>query len=274
MTESTSLKELTGMKDFENVLLDVNDGIATLTINRPKSLNALNSATLVDIGDALDVVKKNEDAIKVLIVTGSGDRSFVAGADISQMRDMNPIEAAELSKLAHNSFGKIENLKQFTIAAVNGFCLGGGLELASSCDMRIVSEKAKFGQPEVTLGIVPGFGGTQRLTRLVGRGKAKEMIATGTMIKADEAYRVGIADEIAAPEELMDKATEIAKTIMKNGLIAVGMAKYVIDRAADLPLDTAIDFETQMWAQTFATEDQTEGMTAFLEKRHAKFTGK
>ena len=138
------MTELTGMKDFENVLLEANDGIATLSINRPKSLNALNSDTLVEIGEALDVVKNNEDAIKVLIVTGSGDRSFVAGADISQMRDMNPIQAAELSKLAHNSFGKIENLKQFTIAAVNGFCLGGGLELASSCDMRIVSEKAKF----------------------------------------------------------------------------------------------------------------------------------
>ncbi|PMD73871.1 enoyl-CoA hydratase-related protein [Companilactobacillus nuruki] len=268
------MTELTGTKDFQNVLLEAKDGIATLTINRPKSLNALNSDTLTEIGEALDVVKTNEDSVKVLIITGSGEKAFVAGADISQMRDMNSIEAAELSKLAHNSFGKIENLKQFTIAAVNGYCLGGGLELASSCDIRIVSEKAKFGQPEVTLGIVPGFGGTQRLTRLVGRGKAKEMIATGTMIDAKEAYRVGIADEVAAPEELINKATEIAQTIMKNGLIAVGMAKYVIDRAADLPLDTAIDFETQMWAQTFATEDQTEGMTAFLEKRHANFPGK
>lgn len=268
------MTELTGMKDFKNVLLEAEDGIATLTINRPKSLNALNSDTLTEIGEALDVVKNNEDAVKVLIITGSGEKAFVAGADISQMRDMNPIEASELSKLAHNSFGKIEDLKQFTIAAVNGYCLGGGLELASSCDIRVISSKAKFGQPEVTLGIIPGFGGTQRLTRLVGRGKAKEMIATGTMIDAKEAYRVGIAEEVAEPEELISKATEIAKTIMKNGLIGVGMAKYVIDRAADLPLDTAIDFETQMWSQTFATEDQTEGMTAFLEKRHANFTNK
>lgn len=268
------MTELTGMKDFKNVLLEAEDGIATLTINRPKSLNALNSDTLTEIGEALDVVKNNEDAVKVLIITGSGEKAFVAGADISQMRDMNPIEASELSKLAHNSFGKIEDLKQFTIAAVNGYCLGGGLELASSCDIRVISSKAKFGQPEVTLGIIPGFGGTQRLTRLVGRGKAKEMIATGTMIDAKEAYRVGIAEEVAEPEELINKAAEIAKTIMKNGLIGVGMAKYVIDRAADLPLDTAIDFETQMWSQTFATEDQTEGMTAFLEKRHANFTNK
>lgn len=261
-------------KTYENVLLEATDGVATLTINRPKSMNALNSATLAEIGEALDEVKANADTIKVLIITGAGEKAFVAGADISQMRDMNSLQAAELSKLAHESFGKIENLPQLTIAAVNGYCLGGGLELASSCDVRVASTKAKFGQPEVTLGIVPGFGGTQRLTRLVGRGKAKEMIAMGTMIDANEAYRVGIAEEIAEPEELMNKVHEIASTVMKNGLIAVSMAKYVIDRAADLPLDTAIDFETQMWAQTFATEDQTEGMTAFLEKRKANFENK
>ncbi|VDG19029.1 crotonase [Lactobacillus sp.] [Lactiplantibacillus mudanjiangensis] len=259
---------------YDNILLDVTDGIATLTINRPKSMNALNTATLVEIGEALDEIKANAADIKVAVITGAGEKAFVAGADISEMRDMNALEAAELSKVAHNSFGKIENLPQLTIAAVNGYCLGGGLELASSCDIRVVSEKAKFGQPEVTLGIVPGFGGTQRLTRLVGRGKAKEMITMGTMINAQEAYRVGIAEEIAAPEALMDKVMEIAHQVMKNGLLAVGMAKYVIDRAADLPLDTAIDFETQMWAQTFATEDQTEGMTAFLEKRPANFTSK
>ena len=259
---------------YENVLLEDNNGIATLTINRPKAMNALNSATLEDIGNALKEVKANSDNVKVLVITGAGDKSFVAGADISQMRDMNPIQAADLSKLAHDSFGEIEELPQFTIAAVNGYALGGGLELASSCDMRVVSNKAKFGQPETGLGIVPGFGGTQRLTRLVGRGKAKEMIATATMIDAEEAYRVGIAEEITEPDQLMAKVDEIAKQIMKNGLIAVSMAKYVIDRAADLPLDTAIDFETQMWAQTFATEDQTEGMSAFLEKRHANFPDK
>lgn len=256
---------------YENVLLETNGGIATLTINRPKSMNALNSATLTEIGQALDEVKANADAIKVLVITGAGEKAFVAGADISQMRDMNSLAAADLSKLAHASFSKIEDLPQLTIAAVNGYCLGGGLELAASCDVRVASNKAKFGQPEVTLGIVPGFGGTQRLTRLVGRGKAKEMIATGTMIDAAEAYRIGAVEEITEPDALMDKVQELASTVMGNGLIAVGMAKYVIDRAADLPLDTAIDFETQMWAQTFATNDQTEGMTAFLEKRKASF---
>lgn len=262
------------LESFENVLLSEDNGVAILTINRPKSLNALNSATLSDIGKALDVVKEKKDTVKVLIITGSGEKSFVAGADIAQMHNMNPLEAAELSKLAHRSFGKIEDLPQFTIAAVNGFALGGGCEIASSCDMRIASTKAKFGQPEVTLGIVPGFGGTQRLTRLVGRGKAKEMIATGAMIDANEALRIGLVEEIAEPDQLMDKVNDIANKVMKNGLIAVGMAKYVIDRAADLPLDVAIDFETQMWAETFATEDQTEGMAAFLEKRKPNFQSK
>lgn len=259
---------------YDNVLLEAKDGIGTLTINRPKVLNALNSATLQDIGDALREVKENQEDIKVLIITGAGPKSFVAGADISQMHDMNTMEALKLSKLAHESFGEIEELPQFTIAAVNGFALGGGCELASSCDMRIGSTKAKFGQPEVGLGIIPGFGGTQRLTRIVGRGKAKEMIATSTMITAQEAYRIGLLDEIAEPDELMDKTQEIAKTIMKNGPIAVAMAKYSVDRGADLPLDVAIDMESQIWAETFATKDQTEGMGAFLEKRDAKFSGK
>lgn len=259
---------------YENVLLEEENGIGILTINRPKVLNALNSATLQDIGDALREVKKNFDTIKVLIITGSGEKSFVAGADISQMRDMNAMQALELSKLAHASFREIEELPQFTIAAVNGYALGGGCELASSCDMRIGSSKAKLGQPEVGLGIIPGFGGTQRLTRLVGRGKAKELIATTDMIDAEEAHRIGLLDEIAEPDELMDKAKEIANKVMSKGPIAVSLAKYSVDRGADLPLDVAIDLESQLWAETFATSDQTEGMTAFLEKRKANFTGK
>lgn len=259
---------------YDNVLLEAEDGIGTLTINRPKVLNALNSATLQDIGDALREVKERQDVIKVLIITGAGPKSFVAGADISQMHNMSVVEALNLSKLAHKSFAEIEELPQFTIAAVNGFALGGGCELASSCDMRIGSNTSKFGQPEVGLGIIPGFGGTQRLTRLIGRGKAKEMIATSTMITAQEAYRIGLLDEITEPDRLMDNAKEIAKTIMKNGPIAVAMAKYSVDRGADLPLDIAIDMESQVWAETFATNDQSEGMEAFLEKRAAKFSGK
>ncbi|WP_137597596.1 enoyl-CoA hydratase-related protein [Paucilactobacillus kaifaensis] len=260
------------MKNYNNLLFEVTDGIGTLTINRPKSLNALNSETLTEIGEALAEIKNNSD-VKVLIITGSGEKAFVAGADISQMVSMNSLEAAALSELAHNSFKTIESLSQITIAAVNGYCLGGGFELANSCDIRVASSKAKFGQPEVGLGIVPGFGGTQRLTRLVGRGKAKEIIATGTQITAQEAQSIGAVEEVVEPDQLMDKATEIAKAIMKNGPVAVRMAKYVIDKGADLDLNTAISFETQMWAQTFATKDQKEGMQAFLEKRHTKFNG-
>lgn len=259
---------------FNNILFEESEGIATLSINRPKSLNALDAATLKEISAALDIVKDNPDRIKALIITGTGEKAFVAGADIAAMHNLNAIEARELSRLAHEAFGKIERLQQITIAAVNGYALGGGTELASSCDIRYASTKAKFGQPEVTLGVIPGFGGTQRLTRLVGRGKAKEMIASGAMIDAKEAYRIGLAEEIAEPDELMAKTRELAKKIMANGPIAVGMAKYVIDRGADLPLNLAIDFETQLWGETFATEDQTEGMNAFLEKRKAAFTGK
>lgn len=259
---------------FQNILFDESEGIATLTINRPKSLNALDATTLKEISVALDIVKDAPDRIKALIITGSGEKAFVAGADIGAMHALNAIEARELSRLAHEAFGKIERLQQITIAAVNGYALGGGTELASSCDIRYASTKAKFGQPEVTLGVIPGFGGTQRLTRLVGRGKAKEMIASGAMIDAKEAYRIGLVEEVAEPDELMAKTRDLAKKIMANGPIAVGMAKYVIDRGADLPLDLAIDFETQLWGETFATEDQTEGMNAFLEKRKASFTGK
>lgn len=260
------------MKEYQNLLFTVEDGIGTLTINRPKSLNALNSDTLAEIGEALAEIK-TDPTVKVLVITGSGQKAFVAGADISQMVSMNSIEAAALSELAHNAFHTIESLPQITIAAVNGYCLGGGFELANSCDIRVAAASAKFGQPEVGLGIVPGFGGTQRLTRLVGRGKAKEIIATGSQITAEEAHAIGAVEEVVELDQLMDKVNEIAHKIMKNGPVAVRMAKYVIDQGADLELNTAISFETQMWAQTFATKDQTEGMQAFLEKRHAKFTG-
>lgn len=261
------------MKEYQNLLFNVENGVGVLTINRPKSLNALNSETLAEIGEALAEIKTNPD-VKVLVITGSGQKAFVAGADISQMVSMNPIEASDLSELAHNAFRTIESLPQITIAAVNGYCLGGGFELANSCDIRIAASTAKFGQPEVGLGIVPGFGGTQRLTRLVGRGKAKEIIATGSQITAQEAKEIGAVEEVVELDQLMDKVNEIAAKIIKNGPVAVKMAKYVIDKGADLELNTAISFETQMWAQTFATDDQTEGMTAFLEKRGANFTGK
>lgn len=260
--------------NYENVILEAEDGIGVLTINRPKALNALNLATLRDIHDALVEVKNNKDLIKVLIITGSGEKSFVAGADIKEMQHDTVSEALDLSRAAHAAFGEIEHLPQLVIAAVNGYALGGGCELASSCDVRIGSTTAKVGQPETGLGIIPGFGGTQRLTRLVGRGKAKQLISTCEMIDATEAYRIGLFDEIAEPDELMDKAKEMAKKVMKNSPIAVARAKYSIDRGADLPLDIAIDFESQIWGEMFGTDDQTEGMAGFVEKREKHFTGK
>lgn len=262
------------MTDFQNLLLDVKDRIATVTINRPKSLNALNAATLTELSNAFDRIKEQGDKVGAIIITGSGDKAFVAGADIVEMHTMNTIQARELSRLAHTAYGKIESMSQIVIAAINGYALGGGTELASACDIRYASTKAKFGQPEVTLGIIPGFGGTQRLTRLVGRGKAKEMIASGEMIGAEEAQEIGLVEKVVKPDQLMVEAKNLATKIMSNGPIAVSMAKYVIDRAADLPLDTAISFETQLWSETFSTADQKEGMKAFLDKRKAKFTGK
>lgn len=259
---------------YENVTLEAEDGIGVLTINRPQALNALNLATLQDIGDALREVKSKTDEVKVLIITGAGEKSFVAGADIKEMQHDTVTEALELSKKAHESFGEIEHLPQMVIAAVNGYALGGGCEIACSCDMRVGSTKAKVGQPETGLGIIPGFGGTQRLTRVVGRSKAKELIATCDMIDAKEAYRIGLFDEIAEPDELMDKAKDIAKRIMKNAPLSVARAKYSVDRGADLPLDIAIDLESQIWAEMFGTEDQSEGMAGFVEKRAKHFTGK
>lgn len=262
------------LNKYENVLVDEpEDGIAVLTINRPHALNALNTQTLKDILCALTEIKDRKD-LRVVIVTGSGAKAFVAGADIKEMQHDDVSEALTLSKLAHSAFGEIEHLPQFVIAAVNGYALGGGCELASSCDMRIGSTSAKVGQPETGLGIIPGFGGTQRLTRLVGRGKAKELIATCDMIDAKEAYRIGLFDEIAEPEELMDKALEIAHKVMKNAPLSVARAKYSVDRGADLPLDVAIDFESQIWAEMFDTADQKEGMAAFVEKRAKNFSGK
>lgn len=260
--------------EYENVILkETEDGVAVLTINRPKALNALNLSALQDIGDALREVKARND-IRVVIITGSGAKAFIAGADIKEMQHDSVTEALKLSKLAHKSFGEIEHLPQFVIAAVNGYALGGGCELASACDMRIGSMSAKVGQPETGLGIIPGFGGTQRLTRLVGRGKAKEMIATCDMIDAEEAYRIGLFDEIVDPDKLMDKAIEIAHKIMKNAPLSVARAKYSVDRGADLPLDIAIDIESQIWAEMFGTKDQSEGMAGFVEKRDKHFIGK
>jgi len=251
---------------LENVILKKEGNIGVLTISRPCALNALDFKTLVELDKVLDELEGDE-SLYVLIITGDGEKSFVAGADISQMKDMNPIQARNFSILGNKVFKKIENLRIPTIAAVNGYALGGGCELALACDIRIACEGAKFGQPEVGLGITPGFGGTQRLTRIVGLAKAKELIFTGEIIDANEALRIGLVNKIVKKEELMEAALKLARKIASNAPIAVMLAKSSINKGYQMDIDTAVMYETEVFSQCFSTEDQKDAMIAFLEKR-------
>lgn len=256
----------------ETVRFNKEEGIITITIDRPKALNALNAQVISELEDAITEVENDPEA-RVLILTGEG-RSFVAGADIGEQSVLDMEGGRAWGRRGSALFRRIEKLTIPTIAAVNGFALGGGCEIAMSCDMIIASEKAKFGQPEVGLGITPGFSGTQRLARRVGTAKAKELIFTGNMIKADEAKEIGLANKVVAPEELMDAANELAKNIVKNAPIAVKYSKAAIDRGVDVDIDNGIAIENELFAMCFATEDQKEGMNAFLEKREAEFKNK
>ena len=256
-----------------NVLLEKKGHIAVATINRPKALNALNSQVLEDIDQLVEQVKA-DDEIRALVITGSGEKAFVAGADIGEMSTLTKEGGEAFGKHGNNVFRAIETLPIPTIAAVNGFALGGGCEMALACDIRIASEKAKFGQPEVGLGITPGFSGTQRLPRRVGVAKAKELIFSGRMIKADEAKEIGLVNAVYAPEALMDGALEMAKSFTKNAPIAVRYAKACIDRGMQMDMDDGIACENELFAMCFASADQKEGMGAFLEKRPAAFQNK
>lgn len=259
---------------MNNLLLEVENGVALLTINRPKSLNALNSETLAEINTCLAEVEKNED-IKVLILTGSGEKSFVAGADISEMVNASATEGRIMGLLAREAFSRLENMPQVTIAAVNGFALGGGCEISMACDIRVASENAKFAQPECGLGILPGFGGTQRLARLVNKGRAKELIFTCDMITAQDAYQMGLANHVVPQAELIDYCKAMAGHIMKNAPVGIALAKQAINTGSDTDLDSGLKLEANLFGLSFATEDKKEGMTAFLEKRKDKhFIGK
>ncbi|MBR9649248.1 short-chain-enoyl-CoA hydratase [Clostridium tyrobutyricum] len=255
---------------MENVILKEENGIAEVIINRPKALNALNSETLKELGNVIDGINVN-DNIKAVILTGSGEKSFVAGADIAQMSKLNSIEATKFSRLAQNVFSQIEDLPKLVIAAVNGFALGGGCELAMACDIRFASKKAKFGQPEVNLGILPSFGGTQRLPRLVGKGIAKELIFSADMISADEAYRIGLVNKVYEPDELLSKSKEFAQKVMTKSPWGVKLAKASINNGLDVDLEAGLKYEANSFGLCFSTEDQKEGMKAFLEKRKANF---
>ncbi|MDI6813976.1 MAG: enoyl-CoA hydratase-related protein [Desulfitobacteriaceae bacterium] len=257
---------------YDNVLLERQGSIAILTLNRPKALNALNSSTLEDLSQALDDIV-HDPALRVVIMTGAGDKAFVAGADISQMRDFTPLEARRFSQLGQAVMLKLENLPQPVIAAVNGFALGGGTEIAMACDIRLASEKAKFGQPEVTLGILAGFGGTQRLPRLVGSGRASEILFTGDMLDAEEAYRIGLVNRVYPAEKLMEEALVLARRIASRGPVAVQLTKSAIHKGRSLDITSGQAYEAEVFAQTFSTQDQKEGCNAFLEKRKAEFNG-
>ena len=255
------------------VLLEVKDGIGYITINRPAALNALSSEVLTDLNLVLDEVEKHED-IRVVIVSGQGDKAFVAGADIKEMDQMSPIQAFEYMTYANDTFTRLSDLTQPTIAVLNGYALGGGLELALSTDIRIGFEKTMVGFPEVGLGIIPGFAGTQRMSRLIGTSRTKELIYTARIVKGNEAYDLGILNKLVPAEELMSAAEELAKSIMKNAPLAVEKAKHVIQVGSELPLQNAIRLETEAEALLFSTEDKVEGMRAFVEKRKAVFNRK
>ena len=255
------------------VLLEVKDGIGYITINRPAALNALSSEVLTDLNLVLDEVEKHED-IRVVIVSGQGDKAFVAGADIKEMDQMSPIQAFEYMTYANDTFTRLSDLTQPTIAVLNGYALGGGLELALSTDIRIGFEKTMVGFPEVGLGIIPGFAGTQRMSRLIGNSKTTELIYTARIVKGNEAYDLGILNKLVPAEELLSSAEELAKSIMKNAPLAVEKAKHVIQVGSELPLKNAIRLETEAEALLFSTEDKVEGMRAFVEKRKAVFNRK
>lgn len=258
---------------YDNIIVERDGAIAIVTINRPKELNALNLATVLEIDRAFQELADDKTA-GAIIVTGGGEKAFVAGADIGEMANMDPISAKEWARLGQQVFSRIENFPRPVIAAVNGFALGGGCELALACDIRLASEKAKFGQPEVNLGITPGFAGTQRLTRLVGRGRAKLLIMSGETIDAAEALRIGLVDKVVPAEELMVVAKGLAGKMLAKAAHAVSQAKLAINKGVEMPSELGYAFEAEAFGMCFSTGDQKEGMRAFLEKRKPVFTGK
>jgi enoyl-CoA hydratase len=258
------------MPDYRNLRLEIDDRVALLSIHRPDKLNALDAATIAELDDAVRWLAA-EPSVGGIVVTGSGSRAFVAGADIGELSAMGPVEGVEVSRKGQRVFREIELSRKPFIAAVNGFALGGGCELALACHLRIASENARFALPEVKLGIIPGYGGTQRLPRIVGKGRALAMILTGEMVGADEAYRIGLANRVVPLESLLDESRALLRTILANGPIAVGRAIECVTRGLELPLDDGLAYESNLFGLLSATADMHEGMSAFLEKRPAKF---
>lgn len=256
--------------DYTNILVEKDKTIAIVTINRPKALNALNKATLEELLCCFTGLAK-ESTVKVVILTGAGEKAFVAGADIAFMQGLNPDAGKAFGRLGHTLARTIENLPQPVIAAINGFALGGGCELALACDIRLASDNAKFGQPEVNLGIIPGFGGTQRLPRLIGKGLACELLYSGKIIDAAEASRIGLVNRVVTQEKLMEECRELAVLIGSRGPRAVQLCKEVVNNGMEMDLTRACAYEADLFALCFAGGEQKEGMAAFLDKRVPNF---
>ena len=258
---------------YENILYEKKDGVAFITFNRPKVLNALNRKTVEELRDAL-LDARGDETVRVLILTGAGEKSFVAGADIGELAVQTPVQGKEFSLFGQSVFHLLETMGKPSICAINGFALGGGCELALSCTIRIASKTAKLGQPEVKLGILPGYGGTQRLARLCGKGVAHELCLTGEMVTAEEAQRIGLVNRIYEPAELIPAAEAMARKIIANGPIAVKYTMEAIERGVEMPLEEGLFLEATLFGVACATEDMREGTKAFLEKRTAHFKGK
>lgn len=258
---------------YDNLLFEVSEQIARITFNRPNVLNALNRKTMDELGDCLKKVRA-DDAIRVLILTGAGEKAFIAGADINELSQQTPVNGREFTLYGQEIIHRLETLGKPAIAAINGFALGGGCELALACTLRIASRNAKLGQPEVKLGIIPGYGGSQRLPRLCGKGVAHELILTGEMITAEEALRIGLVNRVVEPGELLATAEAIAKKIIANAPLAVKYALEAVERGMEMPQEEGLYLEATLFGLCCATQDMREGTRAFLEKRPPKFEGR
>ena len=260
-------------KDYETIIYEFKDDIAYVTINRPNVLNALNHTVLEELKDAV-IGARHDEKVRAVIITGAGDKAFVAGADITGLVDLDAITGKSFAQKAQETFNLLENLGKPVIAAINGFALGGGCELAIACTLRVASNKAKLGQPEVNLGIIPGGGGTQRLPRLIGKGRAMDLILTGRMVDAEEAMSMGLINLVVEHEDVISEAENLARTIINKGPIAVKMAMEAVNRGIEVDLEEGLRIEADLFAMCCATEDKVEGTKAFLEKRRARFKGR
>jgi enoyl-CoA hydratase len=260
-------------KEYGNIIYEKKGKVATVTLNRPQNLNALNSALMAEFHDVLTDAE-NDENVALIVVTGAGDRAFCAGADIPEIQAFSPIGARDFSLSLHEHTRHMERVKKPIIARINGFCLGGGQEIAMACDLRIASDKARFGQPEVNLGLIPGAGGTQRLTRLVGRTKAMEIAMLGDIIDANEAYRLGLLNKVVAAEELDQAVDELLQKLLSKSSVVLGIIKLAVNKGIEMDLDRALYYEAECFGSARATEDATEGLEAFLGKRKPEFKGK